>query len=245
MNLEKHIDKAVKAYEKAYNDLDHWAREKEAAEKELHAKTDKMTREAAVEEHSKFVAKYSEKFESIREELNKAVDDAEQAFVQEVADFYRPDGNAINEADSDLLKSGILTQEELSEMIVKHGENPTMLRMIEKHVKEIYGYNLETVLKETLFKAKKAGEYEKQAFEKFRSLAYVPVNLANDGQTSTELFMKTALKVDEYAEAAKIDLLRAKMFRDDETAEKIRAYEEKMREEHNSAFLGSGIDIYN
>ena len=236
MNLDKYIDQALVHYKSAYSKLDAWERERQAATAEFQKEAQRLTREAAVEENARLVREFREKREAIVNELKEAVAAVEAEYMQEVKAFYAPNGAAISAEDQALLASGILSVEEVSEMILKHAENPTMERIIKKYVNENHIENLPVEAAKALYRATYGGESEQRIFNNFKQLVYTPVSMANEGLAGTETFMACALKADEYAKDIKIDLLKAKLALNDQEKETLRQVEHEQMVAKNGGY---------
>lgn len=234
MNLSKHIEKATGIYKDTYNKLDKWQRLKNEEKQRLKEEAVRLTHEAANEAHTAFVAKYAEQLQAINEAHNAKLEEVKQAYLQEVKEFYAPNGASIDKNDTALLESNILSAEEFSEMVEKHAENPTMLRIMAKYSKA-FEEDIETKIRRALMLAEKAGEKEKIVLHTYMQLMNAPITMASQGMASTETFLQTALKADSYEEKAKTEIVMAKLFltEDDEAA--LKAYEEKVMEEQNKA----------
>lgn len=234
MNLNKHIEKATAIYKGTYNKLDKWQREKETEGQKLKEESAKLTHEAANEAHNAFVAKYAERLKAITEAHNAELEAVEQAYLQEVAEFYRPNGADIDSDDEKLLESNILTVEEFSEMVLKHSENPTMLRIMAKY-SNAFEKETETKIRRALLSASKAGEKERLVLYSYIQLMNAPIIMASQGMARTETFLQTALKADEYEEKAKTELVMAKLFLSEDDEAYLKAYNEKVMEDQNRA----------
>lgn len=241
MNLEKHIDKATELHKAAFSKLDDWHRAKEAAKAKLKKEAARLTPEAAREENAKIVQEFGDQCKAIVSELKTALASVEKDFMKDLGDFYAPNGAAIDGADQALLASGILTASELSEMVVKHAENTTMLRIIGKYATE-RGMKLESAVASALVRATKGGENEQRVFNTFKQLIGNPVRMAEQGLAGTETFMLTALKADEYAADAKAGLLRARVFIDEETKAALQKHATESAEAQNAAYAPHARD---
>ena len=237
MNLEKHIDAATAIYKETYNKLDKWQRAKTAEGEEVKQRSYRLTREAANEEHTAYIAKYNGQLEEIISQHKAELEKVEATYLQEVADYYRPDGAAIDQNNIALLESGILTTKEFEEMAVKHAENATMLRIMDKYISR-HSPELDMRIKAALFNANKAGEKEKTVLKSFEQILNAPIAMAQQGLAGSEVFMDTALKADEYAEQKKVELLKAKIFVSDDDLEAIRKYDEAENERQNQRNKG-------
>lgn len=237
MKLDKHIDSATAIYKETYNKLGKWQRAKTAEGEEVKQRSYRLTREAAVEENAAFVAKYNRQLEEIISQHKAELEKVEAAYLQEVADYYRPDGAAIDQNDKALLDSGIVTVKEFEEMAVKHAENATMLRIMGKYTSN-YAPELDMRIKAALFNAKKAGEKEKAVLKSFEQLMNAPIAMANQGFAGSEAFMTSALRADEYADQKKVELLKAKIFVSDDDLKVIKEYEKAENERQNQRNKG-------
>lgn len=231
MNLEKHIDAAASLYKGTYKELDNWERAKQQEEKALKERSYKLTREAANDEHTAFVKKYNDMRDNIISAHKMELDKIEQAYLQEVEEFYQPDGTVIDKGDQGLLYSGILKPEEIAKMVVKHKDNTTMLRIISQSMKDdsIDIESMPTAIRRALYYAEKAGEKERLVFSKFNQLMATPIRMAASGLAGTEAFMNSMLNADEYVERAKNDLVKAKIFITEEDQAAIDEYEAKSK----------------
>lgn len=226
MNLEKHIDKATAIYKETYRKIDKWAVDRETEYEKVKQNSYKLTREAASDEHDAFVKKYDEKFKNILEVHNAELEKVFEAYNQEVHEFYRPNGEMIDMADKAILDSGILTTQELSEMVIKHRENPTMLRVINKHVNNNYkqfediNYRISEVMK----RAEMSGRKEERILKSYKDLMHAPIGMAQHDPIRTEAFINAAGKADEYTEKTKYDILAAKFVLTEEEQKKLDDY---------------------
>ncbi len=236
MNLERHIDNATAAFTAAYSKADSWRTEKVAAFEKYHKDALRLTKEAAVEENARLVKLYDDKFASIENTLRNELAEIETAYSEEVKSFYAPDGAAIDAADNALLNSGILTVKELTEMVTKHAENPTMLRIIERYSKEQRIENIPDDTWVTMTKAQSAGRTETTIFDTFKQLALAPVHLAASENVGREVFLKAALSLDDYTANAKISLLKAKLVLTDSEKEALQQAEHKRMVAQNGGY---------
>lgn len=242
MNLDRYIDKALEHYKSAYGKLDDLVREEKAAKEAYKKESQRLTNEAAREMYEGIVKDFRTKREAITKELNDSVATIEAEYLREVKAFYTPNGADINAEDQALLASGILSVDEVAEMILRHAENPTMQRVIKKYVGDNHIDNLPGEAAVALNKANMGGEAEQRIFNKFKQLVNTPVALANEGYGGTEGFMTSALKADDYAYTIKIELLESKIaLSDSEKAEVGRAKAAAI-EKANQRFFGNKLD---
>lgn len=235
MNLERHIDKATAAFTAAYSKADSWRTEKVAAFEKYHKDALRLTKDAAVEENARLVKLYADKFATIENTLLSELAEIETAYSAEVKNFYAPDGAAIDAADNALLNVGILTVQELTEMVTKHAENPTMLRIIERYTKE-QRIELSGDVQAPLVKARSGGNTETKIFDTFKQLALAPVYLAASENVGREVFMRAAMSLDDYAENAKLNILRAKLVLTDSEKEALQQAEHKRMVAQNGGY---------
>lgn len=236
MNLERHIDNATAAFTAAYGKVDAWRTEKVAAFEKYHKDALRLTEDAAVEENARLVKLYADKYESIEKTLLSELAEIEAAYSAEVRDFYTPDGAAIDAADNALLNAGILTVQELVEMVTKHAENPTMLRIIERYSKAQRIENIPDDTWVTMTMAQSGGKTETKIFDTFKQLALAPVHLAASENVGREVFLKAALSLDDYAENARINLLKAKLVLTDIEKEALQQAEHKRMVAQNGGY---------
>ena len=77
---------------------------------------------------------FNEETQEACEMVKEAVREQQEAFQTVVKGFYRSDGKMIDPDDTVLLNSGIrLQDEEICDMVTKHIDNVTMLRLIMNH----------------------------------------------------------------------------------------------------------------
>lgn len=240
MNLERHIDRALEHYKTAYSKLDAWQRAKQEAREAYNKMVTRLTREAAEEENAKLVKEYTDRLQEILAELNTGVAEVEAEYMEEVENFYAISGMRIDAGDQALLASGIMTVDEIAAMVVRYGENPTMLRIIGNHVTANH-VELPTNAVRAIMRAASAGENEKRIFTKFKDLVNTPVRMAQQDLAGTEAFMNTMLKADEYAKEIKVELTMSKLVWSDRDLEMLSAANKERMEEQNKGFPG-GMD---
>ena len=236
MNLERHIDKATAAFTAAYTKADSWRTERVAAFEKYHKDALRLTKDAAVEENARLVKLYADKFASIESTLLSELAEIETAYSAEVKNFYAPDGAAIDAADNALLNAGILTVQELTEMVTKHAENPTMLRIIDRYSKAERIENIPDDAWAAMTKAQSGGRTETKIFDTFKQLALAPMHLAANENVGREVFMRAALSLDDYAENARINLLKAKLVLTDSEKDALQQAERKRMVAQNGGY---------
>lgn len=236
MNLERYVDKMVEVHKSAFSALDAWRKEKQDAKEKLKKEALRLTREAAVEENAKFVREYENKRIAIEGELSAAVAAVEAEYMQEVKAFYAPNGAKIDEADQALLSSGILSTEELVEMIGKHKDNPTMERIINKYIVTNGIKDMPSGAMSALYRATSGGENERRIFNELKMLLKSPVSMAAQGLEDTESFMRTMLKADDYAKEIKLKLMKAKLALTNAEADQLKKVEHEAMVEKNGGY---------
>lgn len=250
MRLEQIIEQAGEAYRGTYSKVETYVKEREVALAVQYEKESKMNNGASAESRIEFNELWNTKKQVIIDGLEGEIAKYEGVFLEEVARMYAPDGNSIDNGDMQLLNSGILNAAELSDMVRKHGENATMLRIIGKYINENIkeperDFDARTM--HALVMAKDAGKGERDAWKGLNSRLRTPVEYGFNHGLS-EAFYNMAVKYDEVVEDAKINLLAAKMFIDEATQEKIDSYDkaarerdaERMRQRAGSALATAG-----
>lgn len=149
--------------------------------------------------------------------------------MKAVSAYYVPDGSKIDLNDMNLIKSGLpMTVDEVCGMIKKHCDNPTMLRIIEKYAVEqrmidkIRDHNHICALA-----LKNAGKAEEKIFDSFVHLATMGMNHPDKSFTMYQA------RLDDYEEDAILKLLKAKLYIDLETQQRIDEIEQKQRDARN------------
>lgn len=243
MNLEKYIDEAGKHYQSAYAKLEVWDKEKQVARNKLKAEAVRLTPEAATEENEKYVREYAEKLQAILDELKAGLDEVESRYTQEVKSYYTPNGGMIDANDQALLASGILSDAEVIEMIYRHADNPTMLRVLKQHTERNHIQNLPTEAHRAIYQAAASGEKEMFVWGKFNQLMRTPVNMADSGLAHTDAFANTVLRSDDYIKDCKLDLIRLKgaAMTSSDKAQLAKATSEKIATD-NAKFDPHGVD---
>ncbi len=232
MSLDKIIEQAGEAYRGTYSKVEAYVKEREAALVIQYEKESKLNNGASAESRIEFNELWNMKKQAIIDGLEGEIAKYEGDFFAEVERMYAPDGNDIDNDDVKLLNSGILNAKELSDMVRKHRENATMLRVIGKYIGENFKEperDFDARVMRALMMARNAGKGERDTWKGLNSRLRTPVEYGFNHGLS-EAFYNMAVKYDEVVEDAKIDLLAAKMFVDEETQEKIDSYDKAARE---------------
>ncbi len=241
MNITIYIDKILSLYQKAFSKLDEHAKAKEEAFISFQERATRLSEQAAKEEFNLINQSQAEHLEAIVANLNESVAIVENEFLQELKNFYTPSGESINAADQVLLSSGIMKADEISAMITKYAENPTMLRIIGRYATEqkIVLSDTDTIM---IYRAASDGKSEKRIFQTFKQLIHAPVIMAEQGQAKTEAFMMSALNADEYAREAKAKLIKLKIHLDEVDKSTLEQIETQLIEEKNKKYDPQNID---
>lgn len=205
MKLDRHIDSAAQLYRDTYYKLNALHSEKAEAKAKLAQEKKKLTSTAQLAAEDAFRKEFREKRIAIEEELEAGLAAIEAEMNNDLKEIYKADGKAIDPADQALLATGILTESEIADMVAKHGENPTMLRIIGNHLGEKLSTYPDSV-KLAISVAKDAGMNEQRVFRNFKYCADSPVKLAREGCAGTDTWAEICLKVDSYADVAKRQL---------------------------------------
>lgn len=92
------------------------------------------TRDHMNDLHSEIIRTFDEETKEAYDQVKSVVAEQKEAFQTVVKGFYRVDGKMIDPDDSAVLNSGIrLQDEEICDMVTKHIDNVTMLRLIMNH----------------------------------------------------------------------------------------------------------------
>ncbi|MBQ8724073.1 MAG: hypothetical protein IJY74_00190 [Oscillospiraceae bacterium] len=241
MNITIYVDKILSLYQNAFSKLDEQAKAKADALTSFQKAAVRLSEQAAKEEYNNLLQEHTERLRAIVEKLNESVAAVEAEFLQELKTFYTPNGDAINAADQTLLSSGILKEDEVSALITKHAENPTMLRIIGRYTAEIK-LTLSAADTRAIYRAASGGESEKRIFKTFKQLIHAPVIMAEQGQAGTEAFLLSALNAEEYAQEAKAKLLRSKTHLNEADRSTLEQIEAKQIEEKNKKYDPQNID---
>lgn len=227
MKLMKHVAKVKTAVETAHNAMEDalMKRDNESQRiKEKAAKDPWYTQQQATADNEKSAREFSEEWDAAIKAFNEQVDAARKELQNDLHAYYKPDGAKIVKADTELLTSGInLTLDEVGEMLQANADNVTMLRIITQYARKQKYENIPSLLERTFCKVEKAGEAEKQAFDRFVGIARTGMSMKD----STYIHVQRSLER-LYAEA-EIDFMRAKLVLTAEELEAINAKESENR----------------
>lgn len=237
MELEKYIKKAKEVIDAGYYNIQDALMKRDGSLKSLKEKGWQYSEEKYSELYQEIIATFSTETQSAVADCKAAVREQKDAYMKEVSAYYTPDGNKLDLNDMNLIKSGLpMTVDEVCGMIEKHSDNPTMLRVVEKFAVEnimmgkIRDYNY--LCAKALIRAKNAGKTEEKIFDRFVHLAVMGMNHPDEHYT---LFQS---KLDDYEEDAVLGLLKARLFIDDATQQRIDAIEQKQIDKRNEVNKG-------
>ena len=243
MELEKYITAAKNAINNGYFGIQDALMKYDEALEELKNDGWKYSEKQYSELYQGIVATFNTETQSAISDCKTAVQEQKNAYMKEVSDYYAPDGSRIDLNDMNLIKSGLpMTVDEVLGMIDKHVDNPTMLRIIEKFaieqrmIDKIRDYNINHA--RALVRAKNAGKTEEKIFDTFVHLASMGMNHPDKSFTLYQA------RLNDYEEDAFLKLLKAKLFIDAETKEKIEQIEEEQRKKNNEKNKGKTPDFF-
>ncbi|MCI6998036.1 MAG: hypothetical protein MR936_14965 [Eubacterium sp.] len=244
MELEKYITAAKNAIDKGYFGIQDALMKYDEALEELKKDGWKYSEKQHSELYQEIVATFNTETQSAISDCKTAVQKQKNAYMEEVSAYYVPDGSKIDMNDMNLIKSGLpMTVDEVLGMIEKHADNPTMLRIIEKFAVEqrmldkIRDYNASHAI--TLVRAKNAGKTEEKIFDTFVHLAMMGMNHPDN------TFTLYQARLDDYEEDTVLKLLKAKLFIDNATQQRINQIEQNQRDKKNDKTKGKswGTDL--
>lgn len=237
MELEKYIEAAKEVIDKSYFAIQDALIKRDEALKKLKTSGWEYSEDKYSELYQEIINTFNSETQTAisacREEVQKQKDE----YMKEVSAYYAPDGSKIDLNDMNLIKAGInLSVSEFVELIRKHADNVTMLRVIEKYAVEsqMYGKIVKNdhSLSLVLHKVKLGGETEEKIFNSFITLATGGMNHPGENFTLYQA------RLDGYVEDAALKLLKAKLFIDEETKQRISEIEQKQRDQKNDKSKG-------
>lgn len=237
MKLEKYISAAKEAINKGYFGIQDALIKHDESLEALKKKGWNSKETAYQQEYQRIVDTFNSETAAAISTCKAEVQKQRDAYMREVSDYYEPDGGKIDLNDMNLIKAGLeLSVDEFMKLIEKHAENPTMLRVIDKYVKDCQmtgkiqeKNHIYTVV---LYRAVQAGKKEEKIFNSFVHLATMGMNHPDKSFTMYQA------KLDDYEEDAVLDLLKAKLFIDEETQQRIDQIEQKQRDARNDKTKG-------
>ena len=124
------IRKAKEAIYLGYQKIESALMKRDEQDEEL-KKHYEYTKDHMNDLHSEIIRTFDEETKEAYDQVKEAVKTQQEAFLTVVKGFYRSDGKMIDPDDTVLLNSGIrLLDEEICDMVTKHIDNVTMLRLI-------------------------------------------------------------------------------------------------------------------
>lgn len=237
MELEKYIKATKEIIWNAYSEIEAALMERdEELERQKKAHW-QYSKEKADQEYQKAVDKFNTDTQTAVANCRTAIQKQKDGYMKEVHDYYTPDGSKINLNDMNLIKVGFaMTEDEFVNMVIKYADNTTMLRIIEKYAVE--SKMLDTIRNKhmkcasALVRAKKAGEKEEKIFDTFVHLSCEGMRHPNEHYT---MFQS---RLDDYEEDAILKILKAKIYMDDATQQRIEQIEAKRLQKHNDVRKG-------
>lgn len=237
MELEKYITATKEAINKGYFGIQDALFKYDESLDDLVKTGWKKDETAYQQEYQKIVDTFNSETQSAILNCRAEIQRQKEAYMKEVSDYYKPDGSRIDMNDMNLIKSGLpMTVEEVIGMMDKHNDNPTMLRIIEKFAAEqrmidkIRDNN--TSYARALVRVKSAGKTEEKIFDSFVHLASMGMNHPD------KTFTLHQARLGDYEEDAVLKLLKAKLFIDDATQQRIDQIEQNQRDKKNEKTKG-------
>ena len=169
---------------------------------------------------------YADVFQAYEEETAAAVNacqakikEQKAAFMDVVNTYYRPDGKQIDSDCVALLNSGIkLSNTEMFDMVMKYSDNMTMLRIIEKYVRDMK-VDVPQEMRNIFWRVSCNGSMEEKAFDRF-------VNLAGAGLSHPDrYFYLYQARLDAYEDNARLELMKSTVVRNEELLTEIKKTE--------------------
>ena len=198
MNFLKLIEQLKESFVKAYKALNEEMRRHESAEETHRSHAAKWTVKAMEDEAKEIRAEHEKNTRSILVALSNDKETIAGEFEKEVLVAYQPSGAAIDEDDVLLLNSGIiLTGNEIENLVKKHINNTTMLRIIEGYVVQ---NEIETShkIKSEFLHANSEGEFARNAFKEFVSAADFQLELMKYTSAKNDIFGKCNERLEDY-----------------------------------------------
>lgn len=237
MELEKYIKTSTEAIDKGYYGIQDALMKHDESLEKLKNNVKRYSKDEYSRLYEEIIATFNTETTAVVANCRAVIQEQKNGYMKEVSAFYAPDGSKIDLNDMNLIKAGFsMSANEFVNMIMKHKDNPTMLRVIEKYAVE--SRMLEKI-KETdhnsgvvLFRAKKSGKAEEKIFDDFVHFATMGMNHPDKNFTMYQS------RLNDYKEDAVLKLLKAKLFIDDETQQRIDSIEQKLIEKNNDKRRG-------
>lgn len=234
MELEKYITQTKYIINKAYFKIQDALMKHDESLDSLKKVGWQYSEEKYSKLYREIVTTFNTETESAVTDCRSAIQEQKDAYMKEVSAYYVPDGSKIDMNDMNLIRSGLpMTVDEVCGMIEKHGDNPTMLRVVEKYAVEQRMIDKirdhDHIYALALIRAKNAGKTEEKIFDSFVHLAAMGMNHPDKSFTLYQA------KLDDYEEDAILKLLKAKLYIDSETQQRIDKIEQKQSNARNDA----------
>lgn len=223
MELEKYIKKTKEVINSAYFGIQDALMKNEESQKKLRSKGWSYKETAYQQEYQKIVETFKQETADAVAICKSKIQEQKDGYMKEVKEFYASDGSRIDLNFMNLIKAELpLTAEEITDAITRFIDNPTMLRVINKYVSERNTHSfdhakvkLDQEYEIALHKAGQMGKIEKRIFETFVTTATAGLNHPDESYTMCQA------NLDLYEKNAILDLLKSKIFIDEETKERI------------------------
>ena len=237
MELEKYIKATKEIIWNAYSEIEAALMEHdEELERQKKAHW-QYSKEKADQEYQKAVDKFNTDTQTAVANCRAAIQKQRDGYMKEVHDYYTPDGSKIDLNDMNLIKADFaMTEDEFVSMVIKYADNTTMLRIIEKYADKFKMTdtirNKDMKCAVALVRAKKAGKTEEKIFDNFVHLSCMGMRHPDKNYTMYQS------RLDDYEEDAVLKILKAKIYMDDATQQRIEQIEAKRLQKHNDVRKG-------
>lgn len=237
MELEKYVKATKEIIWNAYSEIEAALMERdEELERQKKAHW-QYSKEKADQEHQKAVDKFNTDTQTAVANCRAAIQKQRDGYMKEVHDYYTPDGSKIDLNDMNLIKADFaMTEDEFVSMVIKYADNTTMLRIIEKYADKFKMTdtirNKDMKCAVALVRAKKAGKTEEKIFDNFVHLSCMGMRHPDKNYTMYQS------RLDDYEEDAVLKILKAKIYMDDATQQRIEQIEAKRLQKHNDVRKG-------
>ena len=237
MELEKYIKATKEIIWNAYSEIEAALMERDEElerQKKVHWQ---YSKEKADQEYQKAVDKFNTDTQTAVANCRAAIQKQRDGYMKEVHDYYTPDGSKIDLNGMNLIKADFaMTEDEFVSMVIKYADNTTMLRIIEKYADKFKMTdtirNKDMKCAVALVRAKKAGKTEEKIFDTFVNLSTMGMKHPNEQYTMYQS------RLDDYEEDAVLKILKAKIYMDDATRQRMEQIEAKRLQKRNDVRKG-------